>query len=122
MDAAMKRSIAPIFWLLFGAGGMLAALTGPALVLITGLAAPTGIGVSPGLMSFARATAFAEHPLGKLFLFGVIALFVWHGAERIYLMLRDMHAGGRLALMWICYGTASAFTFITVAALAIIGF
>jgi len=45
MDAAMKRSIAPIFWLLFGAGGMLAALTGPAMVLITGLAAPTGIGV-----------------------------------------------------------------------------
>ena len=77
----MKRSIAPIFWLLFGAGGMLAALTGPALVLITGLAAPTGIGVSPSFMSFARATAFAEHPLGKLFLFGVIALFVWHGAE-----------------------------------------
>jgi fumarate reductase subunit D len=38
MDPTMKRSIAPIFWLLFGAGGMLAALTGPALVLITGLA------------------------------------------------------------------------------------
>jgi fumarate reductase subunit D len=122
MDAAMKRSIAPVFWLLFGAGGMLAALAGPALVLITGLAAPTGIGVSPSFMSFARATAFAEHPLGKLFLFGVIALFVWHGAERIYLMLRDMHAGGRLALMWICYGTAGALTFITVAALVIIGF
>jgi fumarate reductase subunit D len=122
MGAAMKRSTAPIFWLLFGAGGMLAALTGPALVLITGLAAPTGIGVSPDLMSFARATAFAEHPLGKLLLFGVIALFVWHGAERIYLTLRDMHAGGRLALMRICYGTASALTFITVAALVIIGF
>ena len=59
---------------------------------------------------------------GLNFLFGVIALFVWHGAERIYLTLRDMHAGGRLALMWICYGTASAFTFITVAALVIIGF
>ena len=122
MDAAMKRSIAPIFWLLFGAGGMLAALTGPALVLITGLAAPTGIGVSPDFMSFARATAFAQHPLGKLILFGVIALFVWHGAERIYLTLRDMHAGGRLTLMWICYGAAGALTFVTVGALAIIGF
>ena len=70
-------------------------------------------------MSFARAAAFAEHPLGKLFLFGVIALFVWHGAERIYLTLRDMHAGGRLALMWICYGAAGALTFVTVGALAI---
>jgi fumarate reductase subunit D len=117
----MKRSIAPIFWLLFGAGGMLSALTGPALVVITGLAAPTGIGVSPGFMSFARAAAFARHPVGKLILLGVIALFIWHGAERIYLTLRDMHAGGRLALMWICYGAAGVLTFVTVAALAIIG-
>jgi fumarate reductase subunit D len=122
MDAAMKRSVAPLFWLPFGAGGMLSALTGPALVLITGLAVPTGIGVSPSFMSFARATAFAQHPVGKLILFGVIALFVWHGAERIYLTLRDMHAGGRLALMWICYGIAGALTFVTVAALVIIGF
>lgn len=119
---AMKRSVAPLFWLPFGAGGMLSALVGPALVLITGLAAPTGIGLSPGFMSFARASAFAQHPLGKLVLFGVIALFLWHGAERIYLTLRDMHAGGRLALMWICYGTAGALTIVTVAALAIIGF
>jgi fumarate reductase subunit D len=118
----MKRSVAPLFWLPFGAGGMLSALTGPALVLITGLAVPTGIGVSPSFMSFARATAFAQHPVGKLFLFGVIALFIWHGAERIYLTLRDMHAGGRLALMWICYGIAGALTFVTVAALVIIGF
>jgi fumarate reductase subunit D len=122
MDTAMKRSVAPLFWLPFGAGGMLSALTGPALVLITGLAVPTGIGVSPSFMSFARATAFAQHPVGKLILFGVIALFVWHGAERIYLTLRDMHAGGRLALMWICYGIAGALTFVTVAALVIIGF
>ena len=117
----MKRSVAPVFWLLFGAGGMLAALTGPALVLITGLAAPTGIGLSPDFMSFARAASFAQNPFGKLILFGIIALFIWHGAERIYLTLRDMHAGGRLALMWICYGTAGALTVVTVAVLTIIG-
>jgi fumarate reductase subunit D len=31
-----KRSNAPIFWGLFGAGGMIAALVGPMLVFITG--------------------------------------------------------------------------------------
>jgi fumarate reductase subunit D len=118
----MKRSVAPLFWLPFGAGGMLSALIGPALVLITGLMAPTGTGLAPGFMSFARASAFARHPLGKLILFGVIALFLWHGAERIYLTLRDMRAAGKLALMWICYGTAGALTFVTAAALVIIGF
>ena len=116
----MKRSVAPVFWLLFGAGGMLAALTGPALVLITGLAAPTGIGLSPDFMSFARAASFVQNPFGKLILFGIIALFFWHGAERIFLTLRDMHAGGRLTLMWICYGTAGALTVVTVAALTIL--
>jgi fumarate reductase subunit D len=38
----MKRSHAPIFWLLFGGGGMLAALFGAALVLVTGIASPLG--------------------------------------------------------------------------------
>ena len=113
----MKRSVAPWFWLPFGAGGMLAALTGPALVLITGLMAPTGTGLAPGFMAFARASAFARHPLGKLILLGVIASFLWHGAERIYLTLRDMRAAGKTALMWMCYGTAGVLTLVTVAAL-----
>lgn len=118
----MKRSTAPIFWLLFGAGGMLSALIGPALVLITGLAAPTGTGLEPGFMSFARAQAFARHPLGKLILLAVIALFAWHGAERLYLTLRDMHAGTRPALMWLCYGAAGAMSVATIAAVLAVGF
>lgn len=40
----------------------------------------------------------------------MIALFIWHGAERIYLTLHDMHAGGKVVLMWICYGIAGALT------------
>ena len=36
----MRRSNAPIFWSLFGAGGVLSALIGPMLVFITGIAVP----------------------------------------------------------------------------------
>jgi fumarate reductase subunit D len=118
----MKRSVAPVFWLPFGAGGMLAALFGPALVVLTGLAAPAGIGISAGFLSFARAHAFVQHPIGKLVVLAIIAPFLWHGAERIYLTLRDMHLGGRLVLMWLCYGTAAALTCVTIAALVIVGF
>jgi len=118
----MKRSPAPVFWLLFGAGGVLSSLVGPALVLITGIAAPAGIGLSPGFMSYSRAVAFAQNPIGKLFLLAVIALFVWHGAERIYLTLKDMHLGSRRVLMWLCYGVAGAVTAVAVGALLAVGF
>jgi fumarate reductase subunit D len=122
MDGVMKRAAAPPFWLLFGAGGMLAALFGPALVVITGLAAPTGVGLSPAFLAYGRASAFAHHPVGKLVLLAIVALFVWHGAERIYLTLRDMHAGSSRVLAWSCYGGAGLVTALTLAALLVIGF
>jgi fumarate reductase subunit D len=122
MDGVMNRSVAPVFWLLFGAGGMLSALFGPALVLITGLAAPTGVGLSPAFMAYERASAFAHHPIGKLVLLGFVALFVWHGAERIYLTLCDMHAGSKRILAWLCYGFAAVATAATIGALVAIGF
>ena len=118
----MKRSIAPIFWLLFGAGGMLAALLGPALVIRTGLAMPTSFGFSATAMDYAHAIAFAQHPLGKLVLLAVISLFAWHGAERFYLTLKDMHIGPKLMLAWLSYGSAGAVTLVTTAALLAIGF
>ena len=71
--ATMKRSNAPIFWLLFGAGGMLSALLGTALVFITGLAVPLGWPLPADLLSYPRALAFAQHWFAKGFLFVVIA-------------------------------------------------
>ena len=118
----MKRAITPVFWLLFGAGGMLSALFGPALVLITGLAAPTGVGLSPAFMAYGRACVLAHNPIGKLVLLAIIALFVWHGAERIYLTLCDMHAGAKRTMAWLCYGFAGAATALTAGGLIAIGF
>ena len=47
-----KRSNAPIFWGMFGGGGMLAALFGPLLVFITGIAVPLGILLPADTMSY----------------------------------------------------------------------
>ncbi len=71
----LKRSNKPIFWSLFGAGGMLSALAGPGLVWITGIAAPLGI-VD---LHFERASALAHDGFGKLAIFFVISLFLFHG-------------------------------------------
>jgi len=117
----MKRSNAPFFWLLFGAGGMLSALTGTALVFVTGIAAPLGWGSSATAMTYARAFALAQHAAGKVTIFVLISLFAWHAAHRIYHSLHDLglHAGRWAQLT--CYGTALAVTLIVAASLTIIG-
>ena len=113
-----KRSISPLFWLPFGAGGMLFALFGPGLVLSTGLLGPTGM----GLPSYESALHFAQNPIAKLIVLAVIALFFWHGAERLFLTLKDMRAGPLADLKWATYGVAAAVTLATVIALLILGF
>lgn len=122
MNQPLKRSNAPIFWGLFGAGGMLSALLGPMLVFITGLAVPLGLFLSPGTMSYPRMLAFAQHWIGKGFIFAIIALFLWHAGHRIFHSLHDVgiHAGTGAKL--ICYGLAMVGTLVTAYALLRIGF
>jgi fumarate reductase subunit D len=118
----MKRSNAPIFWGLFGAGGMLSALVGPMLVFITGIAVPLGFLLPQDLMSYPRMLAFARHWAGKGFVFAVIVLFAWHAAHRIFHSLHDVgiHPGtlARLA----CYGGALVVTLLAMCSLLAIGF
>jgi fumarate reductase subunit D len=97
----MKRSSEPVFWALFGAGGMLSALTGVALVFVTGIGVPLALLLSPELMSYPNMLAFAQHWFGKLVIFSVIALFLWHATLRILLLLHDfgIRAGPASALI-----------------------
>ena len=90
----MKRSHEPPFWLLFGAGGTLSALTGCALVFVTGIGVPMALLLSPELMQYQNMQGFAQHWLGKLVIFCVIVLFLWHATLRILLLLHDF---GRMA-------------------------
>jgi fumarate reductase subunit D len=118
----MKRSNAPIFWSMFGAGGMLSALIGPALVFITGIAVPLGFLLPADSMNYAQMLAFAQHWLGKTFIFAVVALFLWHAVHRIFHSLHDIgiHTGAMAKL--VCYGGALAGTLVAAWALLSIGF
>lgn len=118
----MKRSNAPVFWLLFGAGGMLSALFGTMLVFITGLAVPLGWPLPSDLLSYARMLAFAQHWAGKGLLFAIIALFAWHAAHRIFHSLHDLGVQAGLAAKLACYGSALVLTLVVGAALLSLGF
>jgi fumarate reductase subunit D len=116
-----KRSSQPVFWLLFGAGGMLSALVGAALVFITGIAAP--LGLEPrAVMSYPGVLAFAQNWAGKAFVFAVVSLFAWHGAHRIYHTLHDLGIPAGFVAKLFCYGTALLVTVTAAEALLKIGF
>jgi fumarate reductase subunit D len=119
---ASKRTNAPVFWLLFGAGGMLSALFGPALIVITGFMMPRGWGLPANFADYDHVLAFAQNPFAKLVLLAVIALFFWHGAERIFLTLKDMRAGPLSILRLMTYGVAAVLTLATAVVLLGIGF
>ena len=99
-----RRSIQPVFWLLFGAGGMLSALIGWMLVFITGIAIPLGLFLSPDLFSYPHALALARNAFVKAFLFAVISLFLCHGALRIWHTLHDLGIHAKTATGIACIG------------------
>ena len=117
----MKRSNAPVFWLLFGAGGMLSALLGTALVFITGIAVPLGWPLPPDLLAYPRMLAFAQHGVGKAFLFVVIALFAWHAVHRIFHSLHDLGLRTGALAKALCYGGALLITLVAAISLLRLG-
>ncbi len=112
-----KRSHEPIFWSLFGAGGVVSAMVLPVLVLITGTLWPLGL-MPEDALGYARMESFAGSLIGALALLVVISLTFWHAAHRIAHSAHDlgMHRG---LGVWkaVCYGAALLGTLWTAAVL-----
>ena len=109
----MAGSNKPLLWLPFAAGGLVAALIIPVLILITGILVPLGVMHLP----YDKVAAFAHNPLGKLILFGTVALPGWHAAHRLRMTAHDLGFGDGIAVKVICYGSAWVLIAITAAAL-----
>ena len=101
----MKRTIEPFWWALFGAGGTVAALFIPVLILLNGLAIPLGWIDAP---SHQNLLTLAKYPLTRLILFAVISLSLFHWAHRFRFTLYDglqlKHLNELIAVL--CYGGA----------------
>ena len=98
----MARSNKPILWLPFAGGGLVAALITPVLILITGVLVPLGV----LHLHYETIAAFAHHPIGKLILFGAVALPAWHAAHRLRMTAHDLGFGGGAVVQAVCYGSA----------------
>lgn len=110
--APFKRSNEPIFWSLFGGGGVMSALFGPMLVLITTVLVPLGILLSPDTMSHSRVLAFVQWWPGKLAVFVVVWLFMFHAMHRLGFTLHDLGVPGGHALKAVCYTFAGVMTLV----------
>jgi fumarate reductase subunit D len=104
-----KRSAEPILWLLFSAGGVVAALFVPILVVVLGLAFPLGWFSAP---SQEYLLSVLQHPVTRVVLFILCMLSLFHGAHRFRYTLYDglqiKHLNELINLF--CYGGAIAGT------------
>jgi len=108
------NTIEPIWWALFGAGGMVAAILVPIFVLTYGVMLPLGA-VPQDAYSAARLSNLLGNFLVKLFLLVLIALPLFHWAHRFRYLLFDLGIhGGRMAIATICYGLAIVGTVVAI--------
>ncbi len=106
----MAKSNEPIWWSLFSAGGMVAAMVLPILIVITGILVPLGVAGSEPL-HFERIHAAVSRPATKLVLFVVISLPLFHWAHRFRFTLVDVGLKPMATLISIlCYGGAIVVT------------
>ena len=99
---AKRATLEPLLWLLFSAGGVVAALLIPVLLLLFGLAFP--LGLSPP--SHEHMLAVLGHPLSRVTIFVSCTLLLFHSAHRVRFTLYDglqiKHLNELIVL--VCYG------------------
>ncbi|HWY49506.1 MAG TPA: fumarate reductase subunit FrdD [Bryobacteraceae bacterium] len=81
-----KRSNEPFVWLLFSAGGVVAALLIPIQLFLFGVAFPLGWLNAP---SYDSVLALAGSPIGRAYLFVLCMLPLFHWAHRFRYTLYD---------------------------------
>lgn len=117
-DKQWERSEEPVFWGLFGAGGVVAAYLTPALILITGILVP--LGLMGDYLSYANVMAFAQHWFGKLVIIAVIALPMWNACHRMFHGMHDFQIHrGMTFFKWFWYSLAAIITVMTIGYLII---
>ena len=82
----VRRTLEPLLWILFSAGGVVAALLIPVLLLLFGLAFPLDLLSPPG---HAHMLAVLGHPLSRVTIFISCTLLLFHSAHRIRFTLYD---------------------------------
>lgn len=108
--AALASAMEPLFWSLFSAGGIVAAVLLPVHVFVLGIAFSAGW--LDDALAYDRIIGIVRFPLTRLYLWAVIALPLFHWAHRFrFIVMHQLgvhRAKGLIAAA--CYGAAVAGT------------
>jgi succinate dehydrogenase subunit D len=101
----IKRPIEPMLWLLFSAGGVMAAMLIPMTLFLFGVAFPLGWLAPP---SYGHLLAIISNPLTRITLFVLCSLSLFHSAHRFRYTLYDGLQIKHLneVINTVCYGGA----------------
>ncbi len=100
-----KQSDEAFFWMLFSAGGVVAAMLIPVQLFLFGVAIPLGWVQAP---SYEHLIALLRSPLVRIYLFVLCALPLFHWAHRFRFTLYDGLQVKHLneVIFTLCYGGA----------------
>ena len=105
----MNRPTNEAFWWgLFSAGGVMAAIVVPVLMVITGFVLPYRFNPEEGrFVEYEKLASVLDHWAFKIMLIGLILLISIHCAHRIRHMVMDiMGRPWDMPLRFVCYGGA----------------
>ena len=115
------RSHEALFWSLFAAGSVLAALFVPALILVSSVFGPFGWRWFADAFAYDGIRDLLQHAIVRAAIGAVVALIAVHACHRLRHLAVDLHAplpGGLIAL--VAYGGATAIAVLTAVFLSLV--
>ena len=104
---ALLLKLEPVIWLLFGQGILIGTMLLTAWLAVVGVAIPLGW-VPAEALGYERAYSLASSLIGRIVLFGLVALPLWKGAHHCRHLSLDMGGAERDTIVApILYGLAT---------------
>ena len=106
-----SRSDEPMYWLMFGAGGMVASIVLPSILVILIVAGIIGADIDSGLLNFNQISGLFGNWFLSIILFGIVFLLSFYSLHRMHHSSHDFGIHSKIT-WYICYGAAAVISFV----------
>ena len=107
-----SRSDEPMYWLMFGAGGMVAAIVLPSILVVMIVAGLTGAELTSGMLNYEQISGLFGNWFLSICLFGIVFLLSFYALHRMHHSSHDFGIHSK-ATWYIAYGAAAVISFVS---------